>query len=903
MHHSRAEPGNGLATAHPERLTIAVPDLREMVQSSLGDTYRIEHELSGGGMSRVFVASETALDRQVVIKVLPAELTATVSIERFRREIHFAASLQHPHIVPVLSAGTAGGLLYYSMPFIRGDSLKDRLAHDEQLPIAEVIRLLREVAEALAYAHEQGVVHRDIKPGNILFSDGHALITDFGVARALDDATGSSSLTSAGLALGTPLYMAPEQAIADPNADHRVDIYALGVVAYEALTGQPPFAGGSAKRLLAAHVTELADPVAQRRHDVPRALNDVVMRCLEKLPSDRWQTARELLTHLEGIVSSPGQQGPTGFAALPLTSVRLRRRARVRERLAATTRWWIVAVAVACAAALATMWPRRAPIVPSSRVLVVPFRNDTGDSTLTLVGPMVAQWITEALAQTGLVDVIDSRTMLDATKGVFTDATVRQFATRAGVTTLVVGSVFRDGDSLRFESQITDADDGRLRQAIKGVMAPVGRPTAALESLRQSVTGALAVMFDQRLHNWAATATQPPTWAAYQEFLLGMRDFGRDYEPDMAHFRRAIALDSSYSQARLWLGIANANLRRYAEADSIFRSLTGTSDRLVPYDRATLDYFQRGFVDGDWEGAYRGATRMVELAPNAGHALYALGLTSQLTLRATGCLATLRRIDITHGWGAEWAPRVLNLTARCEHLLGRHSEELVTARRLRQSEEKAGWTRMHEIRALAALHRHDELAERLRSAMTVPASVTGWEPFSPGDMLLEAAREEAAHGDVAAMRPLLQQAERWYNTLSPAARATAGNRRELARVLYAAGEWNRAGDIFSDLLRTDSTNPEHLGGFALAAVRQGDSATGRAALERLRADDRPWQFGNPQLWAARIAAGLGRPDQAVLLVRESLDRGFSRSYRLHAEPDFLPLKDFGPFREVLQPRR
>ena len=186
-------------------------------------------ELGGGAMSRVFVAEETELGRQVVIKVLPPELAASLSLDRFRREIHVAASLQHPHIVPLLSAGQAGDLLYYSMPLVEGESLRARLRRDGELPVAETVRILRDVADALSYAHRHGVVHRDIKPDNVLVSDGHALVTDFGVAKALDEAR-HSVLTSAGLALGTPAYMAPEQAAADPHVDHRADIYAVGAV-------------------------------------------------------------------------------------------------------------------------------------------------------------------------------------------------------------------------------------------------------------------------------------------------------------------------------------------------------------------------------------------------------------------------------------------------------------------------------------------------------------------------------------------------------------------------------------------------------------------------------------------------------------------------------------------------
>lgn len=262
-------------------------------------------------MSRVFVATETALGRRVVIKVLPPELAAGLSVDRFRREIQLAASLQHPHIVPVHAAGSADGLLYYTMPMVEGESLRARLTHQGELPVGQAIRILRDVADALACAHERGVIHRDIKPDNILLSRHHGLVTDFGVAKALSEATGPSSITSTGLALGTPAYMAPEQATADPHVDHRADIYALGAVGYEILAGRPPFLGSSPQAVLAAHVTQRPDPLDKLRSSVPPALASLIMRCLEKRPSDRWQTAEEVLHLLEAMATPSGGTAPT----------------------------------------------------------------------------------------------------------------------------------------------------------------------------------------------------------------------------------------------------------------------------------------------------------------------------------------------------------------------------------------------------------------------------------------------------------------------------------------------------------------------------------------------------------------------------------------------------------------
>ena len=283
-------------------------------------------------MSRVFIATELELERQVVVKILPPDLSAGLNADRFRREIQLAARLQHPHIVPLLSAAARGGLLYFTMPFISGENLRTRLVRTRELPVTEATRFLRDVAEALSYAHSQGVVHRDIKPENILISGNHAVVLDFGVSKALTNAVSSDpagsvfALTSLGVALGTPAYMSPEQAIADPNVDHRADIYALGVVAYELLTGRTPFAGLTPQQTLSAQINTKPAPLLEYRSQVPAGLAAIVMRCLAKNPADRWQSADELFAALEPYSVTSGATASVDAAAsrIPFTWTRQR---------------------------------------------------------------------------------------------------------------------------------------------------------------------------------------------------------------------------------------------------------------------------------------------------------------------------------------------------------------------------------------------------------------------------------------------------------------------------------------------------------------------------------------------------------------------------------------------------
>src|SRR5215210_3380755 len=263
-------------------------DLREQLQAALGGDYTLGRELGGGGMSRVFVAEDTRLGRTVVVKVLAPELVAVLSAERFQREIRVAASLQQANIVPLLTAGEANGLAYFTMPYVEGQSLRVRLASGRPLGIAECLSILRDVTRALGYAHERGVIHRDIKPDNVLLSRGAAEVTDFGIAKAIQasrvvasatNGTASETLTQLGTSVGTPAYMAPEQAAGDRNLDHRADIYSIGVLAYEMLEGRLPFQG-TPQAVISAHVSKA--PPAITRPDAPSSLRHTVVKCLEK---------------------------------------------------------------------------------------------------------------------------------------------------------------------------------------------------------------------------------------------------------------------------------------------------------------------------------------------------------------------------------------------------------------------------------------------------------------------------------------------------------------------------------------------------------------------------------------------------------------------------------------------
>lgn len=392
-------------------------------------------------MSRVFIAEDTSLGRKVVVKVLLPELAATVNVERFRREIQLAARLQHPHIVPVHSAGVSGGLPYYTMPFIEGESLRVRLARSGELPVHDVARILRNVLSALSYAHEHGVVHRDIKPDNVLLTGQHAVVADFGVAKALSASTNpGSSLTSLGVALGTPAYMAPEQAAADPSTDHRADLYAVGAMAYEMLTGHQVFSARSPQAMLAAHAVETPEPIDKRRPSVPRELSSLIMRSLEKRAADRPQSAGEMLAGLEAAVTPSGASAPN----LP----------GIQRRWGPGRRVAIVGAIASIAAAIVavTLFATRAQATGRIDTIgVMPIEDISGRDSIFVAAMHDA--VTIALSRPGNVGVVPRSAMMRY-KG--SSKTTREIAKETRLDAVVEATVFRAGDVMRINVQLTD---------------------------------------------------------------------------------------------------------------------------------------------------------------------------------------------------------------------------------------------------------------------------------------------------------------------------------------------------------------------------------------------------------------------------------------------------------------
>jgi len=587
-------------------------DVRSALQEALGSTYAIERELTGGGMSRVFLATETALNRQVVVKVLPSEMAGQVSVGRFKREIALAAQLQHPHIVPLLTAGEVGDLPYFTMPFIKGESLRVRLAKEGELPVNEAVRLLREVASALEFAHAADVVHRDIKPDNILLSGGSAMVTDFGVAKAVSASAtqGEGQITSLGVAIGTPAYMAPEQASADPMLDHRADVYAWGVLAYEVLTGSPPFVGRPAAALLAAHATEAPEPVTKRRPSIPPALGALVMRCLEKRPADRPQSAGEIVRALDLVTTPSGGSEPTHSG---LAAVTPSRRAG---------RWtWIGAAVVVIAGASVFAWQRRhrppEAAGPPRYLAVLPFENASGDSTQQYFADGMTDDIRSALSNAGVrVAARTSSYALGAQH-----ATPQKVRATLGVDALLEGKVSRLGNRLHVTADLIDASDGTTLWSF-----PFDRQTDDIFSLQReiidSIVGALRIHLSDQSAASAAAAGDPALHdmvmeARYLSNTMTMVGVGRGIDL----FDHVLAKEPSNAEAHL--GKALALLHQadgYVPPIAVYPWAEAEVQKVLAADSTNSDAWTMaasitGLYVWDWPRARTETARALELNP------------------------------------------------------------------------------------------------------------------------------------------------------------------------------------------------------------------------------------------------------------------------------------------------
>ena len=559
-------------------------------------------------MSRVFVAEERRFRRKVAIKVLPEELGAAVSTDRFNREMQLAAKLQHPQIVPVLTSGDIDGLPYYTMPYIDGESLRARLDRGGEMPVDETVRVLRQVAAAMSYAHRHGVVHRDIKPDNVLLADDFAVVTDFGVAKALSASAlmePSTSVTAQGTALGTPAYMAPEQGLADAAADQRADIYAFGVMAYEMLAGHTPFVARNAQAMLAAHVMQVPTPIEQLR-GIPPSLATLVMQCLQKRPADRPQTAADLLRVLDSTISSGGTLATSAAVVVSGSAPAAVTTPLSAETLSVTRKlpWLstpiiatVVATMIVAIVGYGLFADSRADGRPGEElrsIAVLPLDNVGGDSTDEYFSEGMTDELANALGKLpGLR--LASRTSAYSFKNHRGD-NITEIGRKLNVDAVLEGAVRRSGNRLRVTAQLTKVSDGlslwsdtyeRQTKDVFQVQDDIARSISDALKLKLGAS-AVAVSSNSR-----GTANLP----AYDLYLRGRFFWNRrgadNLRRSISYFNAAIARDPSYARAYAALAIAYALLPEYSDSappDVIDRTKAAAS-RALAIDRGLAEAY------------------------------------------------------------------------------------------------------------------------------------------------------------------------------------------------------------------------------------------------------------------------------------------------------------------------
>ena len=563
----------------PDRLTAA-----------LADRYRFVRELGEGGMATVFLAEDLKHKRQVAIKVLRPELAAALGAERFLKEIETTAGLRHPHILPLYDSGEAEGFLFYVMPLVEGETLRDRMKREGQLPIEDALLIAREVADALGYAHARGIVHRDIKPENILLEGGHAVVADFGIARAVT-AAGGDRITQTGLAVGTPLYMSPEQAAAEQEIDGRSDLYSLACVLHEMLGGQPPFTGPNVQAITRQHLVADAPAVTNLRPTVSAAIAGVLQRALAKAPVDRFGSAEQFVKAI-----TTGEMGSS--KALAAAGGGGRRSTRL-----------VVGLAVAATLALGAfgLWSRfGGGPTAIERIAVLPLDNGTGDSTQLFFADGMTREIISVLNDVG-VRVLGHRAVASYRGSSLSPAAI---AKTLGVDALVTGTVTRVGTEVQVSYELIDPGSAEL---IGG--ETVTRPATAVLALQRQIAGEIARSIRARLtpdqaQRLAATRSVEPR--AYAQYLLGQEQANlrtpAGFTKSFEHFGRSLAIDSTFAPAWAAMAMSSAYALIYQTAprDSARALLEKSAARAMALDDELGDsYFALATlrVHLDWDFA------------------------------------------------------------------------------------------------------------------------------------------------------------------------------------------------------------------------------------------------------------------------------------------------------------
>jgi serine/threonine protein kinase len=862
-------------------------DTAAELAASIATRYRVIRRLGQGGMAIVFLARDVRHPRDVAIKVVRPHLTESFGHARFLREIEIASRLRHPHIVPLYDSGEVNGTLYYVMPYEDGRSLRERLTNEGRLPTDDAMVVLRDICDALAHAHRHGVIHRDIKPENILLSGKHALVADFGVARAMSEAFGNDTVTMAGVAVGTPAYMAPEQAIPSSPIDHRADIYSFGVLAYEVLTGQRPNIEPRTNLTSALQASIAHDSV------VPAHLAGVIMRCIETDPDARWQSTDELLERLDHPV-------PPIVAAAPIR--------RTPGRWGAMTKAAAVVAVVVALAGTAWKLSRGKLIVDPTRVAVIRFRNETNTDSLRSLGAILADAIAYSLARTSGLNVVPAMSISSrpSSSDSPTGPELESLARQTGAGLIIGGSYSLDGDSLTIRTEVFDVRQRRALGSVEPVTVHRTETQAGLMAVRERVLVAVAGRLNPQLAESAPLRRLPMSMAAFNEYADGLNAYyAGALDEALTHLYRAIELDSTSASAVLLAAqVEWARSFNLAKVDSLLEMASRLKSLMPAYDQAHYEWLRK-YLDGDLPGVLAAARGRSDL--ERGNAVVQASMRLNHLDTAYALMRDQIREPVIRHKTVPW-----EFWTQILHVRGEHSRELKEARKAAANFQSIGSefgdiiARTLEIRALSAIGDSSELVKRL-------VELHELRPASPA--FASAARELRWHRHPSAA--VEQLAARWYQEAlgrSP----TRLTKILLARTLFESGQRDRARPLFQELAadslpegatadRARGYDLVPLGYLGIDAALRGDTSAALGFIDQLGRMNWRYRLGMHHYWQARIAAQLGRCDRTVALLRDALRAGESvydaLEYELRREvAEFAPLQRTCPsYQQLMTP--
>ncbi|MCX6143033.1 MAG: serine/threonine-protein kinase [Ignavibacteriales bacterium] len=866
--------------------------------------YKILEKLGEGGMGVVYKAHDTKLDRDVALKFLPHHLTATADEQaRFLQEARAASALNHPNICGIYSIGEDGDRHFIEMEYVEGKTLRQMVPIQKtQIAVDYAIQ----IGEALQEAHSKGIVHRDVKADNIMVNLKNQIkVMDFGLAKL----KGSLKLTKTSSTVGTLAYMAPEQ-IQGGEVDARSDIFSFGVVLYEMLAGHLPFRGEHEAAMMYSIVNEDSEPIQKYLPDVSSDLIHVLNRLLEKNPQDRYQSIAEAVIELKRLKRDTSKvhriQPITQSVNPQLTTVS----GASSQQLPIPSRpFWrkplflgsaIVLVVGIIAVGVLVFYPNAKEIVlfNPKGVVVAEFENQTGDGSLVHLSRMVTDALSQGLAQIGLVDVVPSSDALLATRKLQREpgsaqriVPARDLGKATKAKLVVSGAFYRQGDNLQIRAEILDAETGKLLAAVDPVTKPSSAITDLIEELKERVLGLVALKHTSYLSMYLGIL-HPPTYKALKEFTQGYDFFTRsDYRSAIPCFQRAERIDSLFFAARIYLSVAHSNIGQLAVSDSIATCLDRFRDRFTDYERNLLDWIQSA-NRGSYEAAYRAAVKMRALVPSSTSTYISASYAARLN-RPQQTINLLNQIDQQSEMPTKWKYYWGVLTA-AYHILGQYDEELKVAQSARSLFPNDIVTLGYEFRALAALGKIQDVAQRLDECLSIPARPNA----DRGAAMRTAARELRAHGFTEASRDVLEKALTWYRTRTPDQLKTL--RYGLGQTLYLASQFAEAQKTFEELVKESPDNIDYHGYLGVLAARRGDRAEAIKASSWLENQNRPYLYGAPLVWRASIAAVSSDQERAVMLLREAFAQGAEYGIEWHRDPDLESLRDYGPYKELMK---